>query len=99
MHAERFLEAADALERSGLKALGYTQINVDAGWALPQRHSSTKELVPDPRFFPDGMDGLEAALRARGFTLGGYTDRGEKQCGPSPGSKGFEALDAARAAR
>eukprot|EP01052_Picozoa_sp_SAG31_P006275 SAG31_NODE_286_length_18467_cov_41.317056_13_plen_1204_part_00 len=95
VHAERFLEAADALERTGLKALGYTQINVDAGWALPHRDSTTHELVPDPRFFPNGMDGLEIALRRRGYQLGGYTDRGGQQCGPSPGSKGFEELDAA----
>ena len=95
VHAERFLEAADALQRTGLKALGYTQINVDAGWALPQRDSKTHELVADPRFFPQGMDGLGAELGRRGFQLGGYTDRGGQQCGPSPGSKGYEALDAA----
>ena len=99
MHAERFLEAADALTRTGLQALGYTQINVDAGWALPQRDATTHELVADPRFFPAGMDGLQAKLQARGYTLGGYTDRGTQQCGPSPGSKGFEELDASLFAR
>jgi alpha-galactosidase len=95
VHAERFLEVAVALEKTGLKALGYTQINVDAGWALPERDSKTHELVADPRFFPKGMDGLEAELRALGYQLGGYTDRGGQQCGPSPGSKGYESLDAA----
>ena len=99
VHAARFLEAADALERTGLRALGYTQINVDAGWALPARHATTHELVPDPRFFPSGMAALAAELGERGFSLGGYTDRGTQQCGPSPGSKGFEALDAETFAR
>ena len=28
VHASRFLEAAEALEAQGLKALGYTQINI-----------------------------------------------------------------------
>ena len=75
--------------------VGYTQINIDAGWALPRRHNQTNQLVPDPRFFPDGIGGLASTLIARGFQVGGYTDRGVQQCGPSPGSKGFEALDAA----
>ena len=88
VHAERFLEAADALEKTGLKSLGYTQINVDAGWALPHRDNKTRQLVADPRFFPKGMDGLATVLKGRGFQLGGYTDRGTQQCGPSPGSKG-----------
>eukprot|EP01046_Picozoa_sp_COSAG06_P075439 COSAG06_NODE_23568_length_688_cov_0.787776_1_plen_27_part_10 len=27
-----------------MRQLGYTQINVDAGWALPQRDGATHEL-------------------------------------------------------
>jgi alpha-galactosidase len=99
VHAARFLEAASALERTGLLALGYSQINVDAGWALPARHATTRELVPDPRFFPRGMAALAADLAGRGFKLGGYTDRGTQQCGPSPGSKGYEDIDAEQFAR
>jgi alpha-galactosidase len=94
VHASRFLEAADALERTGLRALGYTQLNIDAGAFLPNRTNG--KLVPDPRFFPNGFTSLAAELGARGFSLGGYTDRGVKQCGPSPGSKGFEISDAAQ---
>ena len=94
VHAERFTEAAAALEKHGMRQLGYTQINVDAGWALPQRDGTTHELVADPRFFPRGMANLSADLAARGFQLGGYTDRGAQQCGPSAGSKGYEKLDA-----
>ena len=96
VHASRFLEAADALEQTGLKTLGYTQINIDAGAFLPERDPTNHSLVPDPRFFPHGIASLAAELSARGFQLGGYTDRGTEQCGPSPGSKGFEALDAAQ---
>jgi alpha-galactosidase len=94
VHAERFVEAANALEKLGLRSLGYTQINIDAGWALPQRDNTTQELVADPRFFPRGIANLSAELAARGFMLGGYTDRGTQQCGPSPGSKGHEERDA-----
>lgn len=94
VHAERFVEAAEALEQLGLRKIGYSQINIDAGWALPQRNNLTGELVADPRFFPHGIANLSAELGRRGFTLGGYTDRGTQQCGPSPGSKGHEELDA-----
>ena len=138
VHAERFIEAADSLEKLGLRKLGYSQINIDAGWALPQRDNTTQELVADPRFFPSGIANLSAELaarslslslslslcvcvcvccvlcvlcvlcvretecklricsleQARGFMLGGYTDRGTQQCGPSPGSKGHEKQDA-----
>jgi hypothetical protein len=51
---------------------------------------------PTRGFFPNGFASLAAQLGARGFSLAGYTDRGVKQCDPSPGSKGFEASDAAQ---
>jgi TPR repeat protein len=76
------------------------------------RHSGTLRLIltlehsfqtalmanscPTRGFFPNGFASLAAQLGARGFSLGGYSDRGVKQCDPSPGSKGFEASDAAQ---
>ena len=50
VHASRFLEAADALESTGLKQLGYTYINIDAGWASPTRNATSNQLVPFPSY-------------------------------------------------
>ena len=63
VHADRFIEAADALQKSGLQMLGYSFINIDAG-AFVGRDASGK-LIPDLRFFPHGLRNLSDELHRR----------------------------------
>ncbi len=86
---------ADALVKSGMRDAGYQYVIVDAGWKNHERASDGK-LMADPRKFPSGMRALADYVHARGLKLGIYTDAGSEDCGGGgPGSKGYEALDAA----
>jgi alpha-galactosidase len=46
-------ETIDAMVSYGMRDAGYSYVNLDAGWAAPER-SSTGELVADPQRFPLG---------------------------------------------
>ena len=58
-----------ALKASGLQALGYQYVNLDAGWSLRDRDNSTGRVRPDPKIYPNIANGglakfLESQVRA-----------------------------------
>lgn len=68
---ETVLANAQALISTGLAALGYTYVNIDAGY-LAGRDASGK-LVASSRY-PSGIRNLSDTLHAMGLKLGVYTD-------------------------
>jgi alpha-galactosidase len=89
------LETARALESTGLKALGYDTIALDAG-SIASRDPVTHSLVASKHRFPSGLRALSDELHSRGFKFGGYTDLSGHTCGngPNTGSLGHYQLDA-----
>ena len=73
---------ANALERSGLKALGFDTISIDAGSL--DRDTASGKLIPNPRRFPSGLRNLSDFLHARGFKFGAYNDISGHTCGSGP---------------
>lgn len=76
-------DTAAALERTGLKALGYDTINIDAGSV--DRDVKTQQLVPS-RHFPSGLRNLSDFLHNKGFKFGAYNDISGHTCGNGPGA-------------
>lgn len=91
-------DIADFLVSSGLAALGYTYVNMDASWDLPTRDSKG-DLQPDPALWPSGLAATVDYVHARGLGFGLYGDRGTMDCAKNPGQLGHEAQDAAFFAR
>eukprot|EP00039_Didymoeca_costata_P024125 m.9349 g.9349 ORF g.9349 m.9349 type:complete len:450 (+) comp4053_c0_seq1:62-1411(+) len=89
------LETADALAATGLAKLGYTYLNIDAGY-LQHERDAQGNLVVNPDKFPHGMKYVGDALHAKGFKLGVYTDLSDHSCGIGPGSLGHYVQDAAQ---
>jgi len=86
-------QVADAMVTNGMRDAGYQYINIDDGWALPNRVNG--HLQPDPKKFPNGFKPITDYLHARGFKFGIYSDRGTRTCvTTAPGSYGFETTDA-----
>ena len=86
---------AVALQKSGLQALGYEYVNLDAGWALKDRDNYTGRVQWNPTMFPSGLPALSAWLQERGFKFGIYSDSGTLHCGGgAPGSIDHEIMDA-----
>lgn len=50
-----FMGMADAMVDTGLAKVGYTYINVDAGYLLHTRNATTNKLQVNPELFPSGM--------------------------------------------
>jgi len=88
----------DFLVSSGLRELGYTNVNMDASWNLPTRDAAG-DLQPDPAQWPSGLPATVAYAHARGLGIGLYGDRGSMDCAKNPGNLGHEAQDAAFYAR
>ncbi|MFI9815638.1 NPCBM/NEW2 domain-containing protein [Saccharothrix variisporea] len=86
---------ADAFVAQGLKDAGYTYVNIDDCWALPQR-AANGDLVPDPARFPNGIKALADYVHAKGLKFGIYTSAGTKTCDALgfPGGIGHEQQDA-----
>jgi alpha-galactosidase len=86
---------ADAFVAKGLRDVGYTQVNIDDCWALPQRDAQG-DLVPDPARFPSGIKALADYVHERGMKFGIYTSAGTKTCNTAgfPGGLGHEQQDA-----
>ena len=77
---------ADTLVSSGMKAAGYTTVNLDGGWDLLQRNAQG-ELQPDPAKFPDGIKPVADYVHSLGLKFGIYTAVGTTNCaGTSAGS-------------
>jgi alpha-galactosidase len=89
--AQKVLQAAEWLERSGLAAHGYQYIVIDDAWMGDRNEHG--EIQPNERF-PD-MRALADAVHARGLKLGIYSSPGPKTCEGFTGSHQHEAQDAA----
>ncbi len=85
-------QQADAMVSSGMKAAGYTYLNIDDCWHGDR--DSLGFIHPDPKRFPSGMKALADYVHSKGLKLGIYSDAGSQTCGGRPGSRGFEAQDA-----
>ncbi|WP_405010005.1 glycoside hydrolase family 27 protein [Kitasatospora sp. NBC_01539] len=87
---------ADIFVSDGLKAAGYTYVNVDDCWALPSRNAAGN-LVPDPVRFPNGIKAVADYVHSKGLKFGIYSSAGTKTCADNgfPGSLGHEKQDAA----
>ncbi len=89
-------QTADAMVANGMKAAGYSYVNIDDCWALPNRDANGN-LVPDPTKFPNGIQAVADYVHHDGLKLGIYEDSGTKTCSSShgfPGSLGHEYDDA-----
>lgn len=87
------------LNSSGLQALGYRFVNMDASWDLPTRDPHTGELVPDPALWPSGIETTIAHVHSLGLGFGLYGDKGQLDCAKHPGQLGHEVQDAKFLAR
>jgi alpha-galactosidase len=72
-------QQATALVTSGMKAAGYTYVNLDGGWDLPTRDAFGR-LQPDPRKFPDGIAPVARYVHSLGLKFGIYTGLGTANC-------------------
>jgi hypothetical protein len=86
---------ADALVSTGLLAAGYSHIDVDCGWSLPER-AANGSLVPDPSRFPYGMKAVADYVKSKGITFGMYTSHFLQDCCGGPGMYGHADEDAAQ---
>jgi alpha-galactosidase len=86
---------ARALVSSGMKAAGYTYVNLDGGWDLRWR-DARGALQPDPRKFPQGIRNVADYVHSLGLKFGIYTSAGTRNCaGTTAGSYGYYRPDAA----
>jgi alpha-galactosidase len=85
-------ETADALVDSGMRAAGYTYLNMDDCWQVSREEDGT--IVADPERFPGGVPALADYVHARGLKFGLYTCGGTLTCQGRPGSYGYESIDA-----
>jgi alpha-galactosidase len=86
---------ADIFVAKGLKAAGYTYVNLDDCWAETSR-DSTGHLVPSHTRFPHGIKALADYVHGKGLKLGIYTSAGTHTCNKAgfPGGLGHEQTDA-----
>lgn len=93
--SHRTLQDTDVLFIAVQEA-GYEYVNLDDCWSLMSgRDARTKQLVPDPNKFPEGIAGLADQIHAMGFKLGIYSSAGTETCAGYPASIGYESIDAA----
>ena len=85
-------QMANAMVSSGMKAVGYTYINIDDCWH--GERDSLGFIHPDTKRFPSGMKALADYVHSKGLKLGIYSDAGSQTCGGQPGSRGYEYQDA-----
>lgn len=90
---ELVLQTADALVANGMRDLGYSYINIDDFWQLPER-GADGHIQIDKAKFPRGIKYVADYLHERGFKLGIYSDAADKTCGGVCGSYGYEEVDA-----
>ena len=95
-------ETADAMVSTGLKAAGYTYVNIDDGF-FHGRDSITGRLLYHNVKFPNGMRVVADYIRSLGLRPGIYSEAGVHTCayqwdndkyGKIAGMKGFEDQDA-----
>ena len=81
---------ADAMVASGMKAVGYTFINIDDTWEGPR---DAEGNITTNRKFPD-MKALADYVHSKGLKIGIYSGPGPKTCAGYEGSYGHEEQDA-----
>jgi alpha-galactosidase len=81
---------ADAMVSTGMKAAGYTYLNIDDGW---EGQRSEQGVIQTNEKFPD-MKALADYVHGKGLKLGIYSSPGPKTCGGFEGSQGHEEQDA-----
>ncbi|WTP20352.1 NPCBM/NEW2 domain-containing protein [Streptomyces sp. NBC_00203] len=86
---------ADTFVSQGLRDAGYTYVNIDDCWALPNRDAGGN-LVPDPARFPNGIKAVADYVHSKGLKFGLYSSAGTKTCDTQgfPGGLGHERQDA-----
>ncbi|KAL1614282.1 hypothetical protein SLS54_009849 [Diplodia seriata] len=87
-------QTADLLVSTGLRDAGYTILTLDDGWQATARSADGRQQANLTKL-PGGIKGVADYLHDRGLYLGIYSDAGIHDCGFSPGSWGYEELDAA----
>ena len=86
-------DTADAFVETGMKAAGYSYVNVDDCWMAMERTADGK-LTHDPVRFPSGMKALAQYVHSRGLSFGLYSARCGHTCQGRPGSEDHEWTDA-----
>jgi alpha-galactosidase len=81
----------EAMIMRGMQRAGYTFVNLDACWELPERTADGQRAF-DPERLPGGVESLSKFVHDRGFSLGVWAP--SQFCRRVPGSMGFEAIDA-----
>lgn len=69
----------DAMVAKGMKAAGYTYINIDDGFFGGR--DAAGNIKSHPQRFPAGMGALVAYIHSRGLKAGTYSDAGINTCG------------------
>lgn len=82
--------AADAMVSTGMKAAGYTYVNIDDTW---QGGRDKNGNIQGNRKFPD-MKALADYVHSKGLKIGIYSSPGPKTCAGYTGSFGHEEQDA-----
>ncbi|MDR0414848.1 MAG: glycoside hydrolase family 27 protein, partial [Prevotellaceae bacterium] len=72
-------ETADSMIAKGLKAAGYTNINIDDGYFGGRDGSG--HLISHPTKFPGGMKAVADYIHSRGLKAGIYSEAGSNTCG------------------
>lgn len=88
--ADKVRAAADAMEKSGLAAVGFQYVNIDDAWEGARDASG---VLQTNEKFPD-MKGLADYVHAKGLKLGIYSSPGPETCARYPGSYEHEQIDA-----
>jgi alpha-galactosidase len=83
-------QAAEGLEETGLKAAGYTTIEIDDGWQGQRDANGVLHANPE---FPD-MKALGDFLHSKGLSFALSTSVAPQSCAGYTGSYGHEAEDA-----
>jgi alpha-galactosidase len=82
--------AADAISSNGMKAAGYTYVNIDDCWQ--GQRDAQGNIQPNAKF-PD-MKALADYVHGKGLKIGIYSSPGPKTCAGYAGSYGHELEDA-----
>lgn len=86
-------EMIEAMDKSGLKDVGYTYVNIDDCWQASKRDEKGR-LQWDKVNFPGGIKSLVSYANDRGIKLGIYSSNGTYTCEDYPASLRNERIDA-----
>ncbi|KAG9002477.1 hypothetical protein FRB94_003837 [Tulasnella sp. JGI-2019a] len=89
------LAVANNFTTLGLKAAGYTYVNIDDTWSnITGRDPTTQRIKPDSNKFPNGIASIVTQIHNLGLKFGIYGDAGTTTCAGFPGSLYYETIDA-----